>query len=42
MELEAIKKIQLKATLEMENLGKRTGTIDTCITNRIEEMEERI
>jgi hypothetical protein len=26
----------------MENVGKRTGTIDTSITNRIQEMEERI
>jgi hypothetical protein len=26
----------------MENLGKRTGTTDTSITNRIPEMEERI
>ena len=26
----------------MENLSKRTGTTDTSITNRIQEMEERI
>ena len=26
----------------MENLGKRTGTTDTSITNRIQEMEDRI
>ena len=26
----------------MENLGKRTGTTDASITNRIQEMEERI
>ena len=28
--------------LEVENLGKRTGTTDASITNRIQEMEERI
>ena len=42
MEIEAIKKTQVEATLEMENLGKRTGTTDASITNRIQEMEERI
>jgi hypothetical protein len=26
----------------MENQGKKTGTTDTSITTRIEEMEERI
>jgi hypothetical protein len=26
----------------MENLEKRTGTTDTSITNRIQEMKERI
>ena len=26
----------------MENLGKRTGTAEVSITNRIQEMEERI
>ena len=26
----------------MENLGKRPGVIDTSITNRIQEIEERI
>ena len=26
----------------MENLGKWTGTTETCITNRIHEIEERI
>ena len=26
----------------MENLGKRTGTTDASITNRIQEMGERI
>ena len=42
MEIEAIKKTQTQAILEMENLGKRIGTTDTSITNRIRDMEERI
>jgi uncharacterized coiled-coil protein SlyX len=28
--------------LERENLGKQTGTINASVTNRIQEMEERI
>ncbi|EGW04030.1 Putative transposase element L1Md-A101/L1Md-A102/L1Md-A2 [Cricetulus griseus] len=28
--------------LEIEKLGKRSGTTDVSITNRIQEMEERI
>ena len=28
--------------LEIENLGKKSGNIDTSISNRIQEMEERI
>ena len=42
IEIEAIKKTYTEGILEMENLGKRTGTTDTSITNRIQEMEERI
>ena len=42
MELEAIKKTQMEATLEMENLGKRTENTNASITKRIQEMEERI
>jgi hypothetical protein len=42
MEIEAIKKTETEAILEMENLGKRTGTTDTRITNRISEIEYRI
>ena len=41
-EIEAIKKTQTEAILEMENLGKRIGTTGTNITNRIQEMDERI
>jgi hypothetical protein len=29
-------------TLEIENLGKRSGVIDSSITNRTQEIEERI
>ena len=42
MEVETIKKSQREITLEIENLGKRSGTIDLSITNRIQEIEERI
>jgi hypothetical protein len=42
MEIETIKTSQRKTTLEIENLGKRPGVIDVSITNRIQEIEERI
>jgi hypothetical protein len=42
MEVETIKKSQSETTLDIENLGKRSGAIDASITNRIQEMEERI
>jgi uncharacterized coiled-coil protein SlyX len=42
MEIETIKKSQRETTLEIENLGKRSGIIDASITNRIQEIEERI
>jgi hypothetical protein len=32
-----IKKTQSEATLEIETLGKKSGTIDTSISNRIQE-----
>jgi len=41
MEIETIKKAQRETTLEIENLGKRSGVIDAAITNRIP-IEERI
>jgi cell division protein FtsL len=41
-EVDTIKKTQSEATLEMETLGKKSGTIDASISNRIQEMEERI
>jgi prefoldin subunit 5 len=42
MEIEAIKKSQRETTLEIEDLGKRSGVIDASITNRIQKIEERI
>jgi hypothetical protein len=42
MEIEEIKKSQIEATLDMKNLGKRMGTTDASITNRIQKIEERI
>jgi prefoldin subunit 5 len=41
-EVETIKKTQSEATLGIETLGKKSGTIDASISNRIQEMEERI
>jgi hypothetical protein len=34
-------KREIETTLEIENLGKRSGVIDASITNRIQEIEER-
>jgi chromosome segregation ATPase len=42
MELETMKKTQRETILEIENPGKKSGTIDVSISNRIQEMEERI
>jgi hypothetical protein len=42
MEIETIKKSQRETILEIENLRKRPGVIDASITNRIQEIEERI
>jgi uncharacterized coiled-coil protein SlyX len=42
MEIESIKTSQRETTLEIENLGKRSGVIDANIANRIQEIEERI
>jgi hypothetical protein len=41
-EVDTIKKTPSEATLEIETLGKKSGTIDSSISNRIQEMEERI
>jgi hypothetical protein len=40
MEVETMKKRE--TTLKIETLGKKSGTIDASISNRIQEMEERI
>ena len=42
VEVLTIKKTQREKTLEIETLGKKSGTIDASISNRIQEMEERI
>jgi hypothetical protein len=42
MEEETINKFQKETTLEIEILGKKSGAIDVSISNRIQEMEERI
>ena len=41
-EVETIKKSQRETTLEIEILGKKSGVIYASITNRIEEIEQRI
>ena len=41
-EVETIKKTQCATMLDIETLGKKSGTIDARISNRIQEMEERI
>jgi hypothetical protein len=42
MEVKIIKKSQRETTLEIEILGEKSGNIDVSISNRIQEMEERI
>ena len=42
MEIETIKKSQRETTLQIENLGKKSGVIDASITNRIQDIDERI
>jgi hypothetical protein len=42
IEIETIKKSQRETTVELKNLGKRSGVIDVSITNRIKETEGRI
>jgi hypothetical protein len=42
MKVEKIKKSQRETTLEKETHGNKSGTIDMSISNRIQEMEERI
>jgi chromosome segregation ATPase len=40
-EVDTIKKTQSETTLEIGTLGKKSGTIDASISNRIQEIEER-
>jgi hypothetical protein len=42
MEVEIIKQSEREITLEIEILGKKSRTIDVSISNKIQEMEERI
>jgi hypothetical protein len=42
IKIDTIKKSQREITLQIENLGKRSGVIGVSITNRIQEIEERI
>jgi SMC interacting uncharacterized protein involved in chromosome segregation len=42
MERETMKKSQRETILEIETLRKKSGTIDASISNRIQDMEERI
>jgi hypothetical protein len=41
-EVDTIKKTQSEAMLDIETLGKKSGNIDASISNRMQEMEERI
>lgn len=40
--IEAIKKTHSEAILEMDNPGKATVTTNKSITNRVQEIEERL
>jgi predicted RNase H-like nuclease (RuvC/YqgF family) len=42
VDVETIKKTQMEANQEMENLGKRSGITDVSIANRIQETENKI
>jgi hypothetical protein len=42
VEVEIIKKTQMEGNLEMENLRRRSGITDVSITNRIQEIDERL
>jgi predicted transcriptional regulator len=42
IEIETKKKSQREITLELENLGKRSGVIDASITKRIQEIKARL
>lgn len=42
MEIDSIKKTQIKDILEKKNLGMQTGTAKTSPTNRVQVIEERL
>lgn len=42
IQIPPIKKRQTERILRMENLGKRTGTTDSSMINRIQDVDERI
>ena len=42
VEVLTIKKTQRETNLDIETLGKKSENIDVSISNRIQEMEERI
>ena len=42
MLLETIKNLQRETSLELENLGMRSGVIDSSITNRVQEIEDSV
>ena len=42
MDIETIKKAQGETTLDIENQRKRQEALDTSITNRVQEIVERI
>jgi hypothetical protein len=37
-----IKKTQMEATMEMDNIGMRSGATDASINNTIQEVEENL
>jgi predicted nucleic acid-binding Zn-ribbon protein len=41
-EVDTIRKTQNESTLEIETLGKKSGVIHVRISNRIQEIKERI
>lgn len=41
VEIESMKKTQMRGNLEMKNLETQTGTSEARLTNRIQAMEER-
>jgi uncharacterized protein with gpF-like domain len=42
MEIETINKSKRETTLELGNLGKRSGVIDASVTRKIQDMEENL